>query len=153
MPTLLALHRGQPRSLAYLLAALLGLCASLAQAAQNLRELDEPALRAVHAQGLAELPPPSRDQDRELPEPSLPLRLFNPLFAHLDAEVQTRGLPATRTLLHADGTLELQVVGAIEEIRLDNLRVRGAPLEQRFGSLRFEEVNFAGSSLRIRRLP
>src|SRR5690606_28805103 len=130
------------------------------QASHTLFELDEPALSAVSAQGLTEqllasLPvlaarPTPDGALEERPELPLPLDLLNPLLAYLDTDVEIRGLQAPQTRQHADGTLELRMVGSIGEIRFDNLRVRGAPREQSFGSLRLEDVNFAGSSLRIR---
>ena len=145
----LTLSRRGPRRVAE--HALCLICASLAPAASgDLRELDASALRAVHARGLANNPFPQPD---ERDAPIEWLRLLNPLLAYLDADVQTRGASAPRTIHHADGTLELQLTGPIAEIRFDNLRVRGAPPEQRFGSLRFEQVDFSGSRLRIRGLP
>lgn len=166
MPALLDFPPVQQRRLLGVVAALfLILCSSpLAQArSMSSPELDDPALRAVNAQGLADqllaslpvlaaLPAPD-DALEERPELPLPLRLLNPLLAYLDADVQIRGLQAPQTRQHADGTLEFRMVGSIEEIRFDNLRVLGAPVEQRFGSLRLEQVDFAGSSLRIRQLP
>lgn len=115
----------------------------------GLRELGEPELRKVHAQGFGELFAASDEHH----DPTQWLQLFNPLFAWLDADVQIRGRSTLHTARHADGTLELRLAGSTEEIRFDNLRVRGAPLEQSFGSLAFEQVNFSGSSLRIRQLP
>ena len=150
----LASSRRGPSRPASRLAAALFLClvaASPAPAAPgSMLELDAAALRAVHARGLADNPFPQPD---ERDAPLEWLRLLNPLLAYLDADVQTRGASAPRTIHHADGTLELQLTGPIAEIRFDNLRLRGAPPEQRFGSLRFEQVDFSGSRLRIRGLP
>lgn len=138
-------RRGAPRLAGILLCG----CMPLTHATSGMLELNEAALRAVDARGLAEQLFQPGDEQR----PSKWLHLFNPLLAYLDADVQTRGMSPPRTIHHADGTLELQLTGPIEEIRFDNLRVRGAPMEQRFGSLRFEDVDFSGSSLRIRGLP
>lgn len=151
MPAFPAPHRGRPRGVAGLIASLaFALCASpLAIASPpSPVELDEAALRAVNARGLAD----HLFLAQETEQPDF-LRLLNPAQTFLDADVRARGLTAPRTTLHADGTLEVQMVGTIEEIRFDNVRPRGAPREQSFGSLRFEQVNFAGSNLRIRQLP
>ncbi|HTN30380.1 MAG TPA: hypothetical protein VL178_06050 [Pseudomonas sp.] len=145
-PVTLSRRGSRPAALALCLISV-----SLAPAAfGDLRELDTSALRSINARGLAaSLYPQPDDGDAPLEW----LRLFNPLLTLMDADVRIRGLRPPRTIHHVDGTLELQLTGPIEEIRFDNLRVRGAPLEQRFGSLRFENVDFSGSSLRIRGLP
>src|SRR5690606_28251163 len=76
----------------------------------GLRELGEPELRKVHAQGFGELFAASDEHH----EPTQWLQLFNPLFAWMDADVQIRGRITHVTARHSHRTRDLRRAGYAE---------------------------------------
>lgn len=80
-------------------------------------------------------------------------KLVLPVLDHLEAETPTRDVlyhtDQLSSPINPDGSVEVRLPSSIGELRLDNIRMAGAPQGQSFGSLSLNDIDLSQASLKI----
>ncbi len=90
------------------------------------------------------------DQISELGPLNDIMDVLNPLSSMIDSEMSVKGVKYNsqnpRQVLHEDGSMEFTLPSEIEEIAFKNIRVKGAPVDQSFGSVVISGIRFSEQS-------
>lgn len=80
-------------------------------------------------------------------------KLVMPVLDNLEAETRLRDVQydtgQLRSTLNTDGSFNVNLPSSIGELRFDNIRVKGAPEGQSFGSLGLHNIDLSQASLKI----
>lgn len=77
----------------------------------------------------------------------------NPVLNFLDADVSIKGIAyspdAAMPRVHADGSISLSMPSTIEEISLENIRVKGDRSGASFGSISLKNIDLTGTTITL----
>ncbi|MEK8079286.1 hypothetical protein [Pseudomonas sp. XK-1] len=122
----------------------------------GLRPMSDTEMSTVSAQGLEDVLQSLFQQagsDDGLGTVGQLSKLVMPVLNSLEAETSMTAVQydtsQARSVINADGSVNVRLPSSIGELRFDNIRVAGAPQGQSFGSLSLNDIDLSQASLKI----
>lgn len=79
--------------------------------------------------------------------------MVNPVLNFLDADVTVKGISydasSAQTMVNADGSIRLSMPSTIDEISLENIRVKGDSSGSSFGSISLKNIDLTGTTITL----